>query len=104
MSSSCPHCDKLFSFKGNLERHIECVHNKDSSVSCDYCQKVMRKDNLKRHVKSCKTNPLEDSQEHEKQLTCEVCAKSFKNKKTLSGQRKSHDEKDSQFVCYLNRW
>ena len=85
MSSSCPHCDKLFSFKGTLERHIECVHNKDSSVSCDYCQKVMRKDNLKRHVKSCKTNPLEDSQEHEKQLTCEVCAKSFKNKKTLSG-------------------
>ena len=48
---SCDICEKTFSRKGSLGRHIEGVH-KGTHYNCDICNKVyLRQDTLKEHKK-----------------------------------------------------
>lgn len=48
-------CESAFGRKGDLERHENTTHQKNYDEACPYCQtQLHRKDNLSRHVKSCK--------------------------------------------------
>ena len=46
-------CDKKFSEKSNLNRHVYTVHEKKESFVCQLCDKIFtRKDNLKQHIET----------------------------------------------------
>ena len=47
-------CEKLFSEKRNLNRHIQTVHNKIKQFSCPSCNKIFgAKQVMKRHLLKC---------------------------------------------------
>jgi uncharacterized C2H2 Zn-finger protein len=49
----CPRgCGEIAKSKKDLQRHVDLVHD-DKKLSCDFCDYRGRKDNLKRHVKTC---------------------------------------------------
>jgi uncharacterized C2H2 Zn-finger protein len=49
----CDHCDKVFSQKANLNKHVNSVHKKLTRYQCDHRDKVFsRKCNLQTHVNS----------------------------------------------------
>ena len=46
--------DKMFSDKGNMLKHIACVHDGLKPYHCDYCGKAYGQSNdLKRHILKC---------------------------------------------------
>ena len=50
-SNACQICERSFSLRENLERHINDVHNESKKFSCPKCPETFsRRDNLDRHV------------------------------------------------------
>ena len=50
----CKHCSKVFTKKGNLNRHIRHVHNKEKKHACGVCQKKFsRKQHREYHERTC---------------------------------------------------
>ena len=57
LKHECSMCDKKFSTKGSLTRHINDVHNERKEFRCPKCPlKFARQETLDRHVKSAKAN------------------------------------------------
>ena len=47
----CDICGKEFSFKDQVKRHVEGVHNKEKNFKCHLCTKVVtRLDHLQNHL------------------------------------------------------
>ena len=46
----CTECDKCFTTKSHLKRHLKTIHAKsDSNIICEHCQKnISRKDDYKK--------------------------------------------------------
>ena len=66
----CNSCDKKFSIKGNLKRHIEIVHENVKSFKCDSFEKSFgQKADLDTHAKTV--------HEKVKAFKCNSCDKSF---------------------------
>ena len=52
-SFDCDFCDKNFSFKGNLNKHIKSVHEGKKPFKCKVCDKCFSvKCNLNSHIES----------------------------------------------------
>ena len=52
MSRKCKLCNKVFSRKSYLKKHIRVVHEKQRPYECDRCKKTFgEKGNLNRHKK-----------------------------------------------------
>lgn len=67
----CPHCNKAFSRKANLESHLM-VHSSEKPFQCDVCHlRLKTKGNLRVHKKIHSTDPND-------MVSCDVCGKQFK--------------------------
>eukprot|EP01083_Nonionella_stella_P178865 633239_1 len=67
---SCESCDKTFTLKNNLKRHISDVHDYIRKFKCDSCDKnFSRKSTLKQHVN--------EVHEQIRKFSCDSCDQSF---------------------------
>ena len=66
----CELCPKIFSSKGNIEKHIKNIHEGQKNNKCDFCDKAF-KDlyDLKRHIRCV--------HERQKNYKCDICGKCF---------------------------
>ena len=71
----CDICNKLFSNKSNLRKHIKSVHEK-IKFKCEICDKEFsQEDNLQRHKKAVHSKNIE--------FNCIVCERKFSRKDNL---------------------
>ena len=88
----CDICDKLFSSKSNLKKHIDTIHLKLKSHKCEECGKTFnQKGNLKYHVNSVhlKIKPYK----------CEECWKTFGSEQDLKRHKDAVHLKLKPFKC-----
>ena len=92
----CTECDKEFTNKGNLQKHIN-VHIKP--FKCRFCeQSYSRRDYLKRHeynehrnqVEGTEEEPLSQGQKQIFLLQCNFCTKVFRAKSLLEIHERKH--------------
>lgn len=77
-----PCCEKMYSTKFNLKRHVETTHLNIKRYMCDVCQKLF----------ASKQNLLEHKFIHtgDKPFICKVCGDSFRQASQLSLHKRSH--------------
>ena len=88
----CDICDKLFSSKSNLKKHIDTIHLKLNSHNCEECGKTFsQKGNLKYHVNTVhlKIKPYK----------CDECYKTFSSKQDLKRHKDAVHLKLKPFKC-----
>ena len=79
---TCYVCDKIYSYKGTLNRHIAQIHDKKKLFKCQICnQSCVSSAHLKRHIDSVH----KDIRLHE----CQVCSGKFKRKSHLQKHLKT---------------
>lgn len=79
-------CEKVYSTKYNLKRHIESVHQCIKRFQCDLCNKLLSsKQNLQEHY---------FTHSNEKLFKCieSGCSQTFRQRSQLSNHRKMHRE------------
>ena len=91
---NCDYCNKIIS-KGNLKRHIEDVHEGQKKFECEHCNKTFsQKCNLKTHVLNVHFG---------KKFKCQKCQKTFNQKQIFLNHMKiKHNNKNKitkQFKC-----
>ena len=74
LKHGCSVCDKEFSTKDSLTRHIEAVHEERKKFKCPKCPlRFARQETLEKHVDSAKNN----WRVHGVALICNTCKKDF---------------------------
>ena len=78
------------------------THNDDKPFKCNNCNKEFRrKEELKKHVYSCKkVVPNMVNSEESILKTCDICLKSFANKADLNAHAKTHQLPLSCLICH----
>jgi KRAB domain-containing zinc finger protein len=93
-SLECSTCNKYFSKRRLLNRHIESVHEK-KQFECSTCMKrFSRKDKLKLHIAH-----VHDKDEGKKNLECSSCNEFFYTSFLLNRHIESVHEKKKTFEC-----
>ena len=108
---TCKHCDKKFSTKTSLKKHLLTHEAPQKTFECGVCKKVYRKvESLKSHMQQrhssekpsfvcevckeafeCKTGLDRHFRKHKDELKyiCDICMKVFRSKKILGNHKKS---------------
>ena len=121
---SCDHCEKAFTRRNNLLRHIRMDHEfiyfekyfcqKESKLSCNHCDKSFTlRSNLNRHIRTVhqKVKPISCpffasttmqnlKQNCHQMHSCELCQLMFKNKPSLDSHIKEAHQNE-QHICKL---
>ena len=85
----CYHCNRQFSSKSNLSRHMQ-IHNGEKEHICGQCNKIFaHKSHLTGHMKI---------HNGEKQCLCVQCNKQFALKQHLTRHMKIHTD-EKQYLC-----
>ena len=83
-----PGCDKAYSTKFNIKRHIETIHLKKKRHQCTICYRwFASKQNLSEH-----TNLHTGA----KPFSCPICGKLFRQVSQLSLHKRKHDSEPKQ--------
>lgn len=78
-------CNKTYSTKFNLKRHVEITHQKQKKYKCDLCQKsFVSQQNLKEHI---------FTHTGAKPYKCPYCDEFFRQISQLSLHRRDHEMK-----------
>lgn len=73
----CGHCERAFRERGNLNKHVMSVHQKQKSFSCHICPKSFAfKDGLLRHISTVHDN--------QRRYVCGACKGTFKQQSHLA--------------------
>lgn len=119
---SCPDCDKSYTLKGSLMRHIDVNHSKgrSSRFICEHCGKnFFSKTNIVIHLRihtgerpySCPfceerfiqiSTLIRHKRCHtgEKPYRCQTCSKAFKDRSLLNKHQAVHSEA-RDFICHI---
>ena len=89
----CPHCDKIFSEPYLVRKHIEYVHEKNTSYNCDECNRSFQSKQAKEYHQSVYHS---DKTLAEK---CKVCKKSFPSKVSLENHAKYVHSNEPKYSC-----
>ena len=89
-----PSCDKIYFRIEEVNRHVNCIHERLKNYVCDVCFKSFgRKDNLIQHMK---THFKKD-----KQHKCDECGKFYTSKITLNlHKKKIHGREKNVHSCH----
>ena len=94
MSFTCETCQKSFSQKCSLNRHIKTVHDKIKDFECQICiKRFSTKTDLTRHIKTV----------HDKvrDFECHICNKTYSQKYNLENHIKIVHNKVKNFECNI---
>jgi len=81
-SKQCPICNLVFSTTSNRVRHVSVKHHQTKPYICKYCSKSFSQSfNSSRHEDSCGNR---------KSFNCQICNKTFTNKKLFNQHKKQH--------------
>ncbi|XP_039444264.1 zinc finger protein 888-like [Culex pipiens pallens] len=96
LPEKCPHCDKRFSGKHNIELHILMLHQElapqdESPAPCPTCGKVFLSEKaLRFHMHS-----------HNQRIACEICGKMYHSKTKLRVHIRRVHEKTGKVECHI---
>lgn len=82
----CPICNKLFTFKHSLDRHMNAVHEDKRDFKCEVenCERAFRsKYELNQH-----RNKIHQEMKNFEQISCDVCDKICSSRKNLYAHKK----------------
>ena len=87
----CTVCDKSFTKKGGLTKHIKSIHTKESKYQCQSCDKIFNlRSNLFRHLKTV--------HDKIKSFVCDQCGKKFGRNGHLTRHMRIHTN-DKPYKC-----
>ena len=91
---NCKICEKTFSYKCALKKHIEKAHPEKLNEKCDICGKEIFYLNIAQHKKSVHKISLNEN-------ICELCGKSFYYPCALKRHTKQVHDKVKNHKCHL---
>ncbi|XP_070581182.1 PR domain zinc finger protein 4-like [Ptychodera flava] len=78
----CEQCGRMFKCRAHLRRHVECVHDRNFNLECEYCcKKFSSKKYLDKHLKAHKG---------EFPFVCDKCSKGFFDSHSLKVHLLTH--------------
>ena len=90
----CDHCQKKFSQKPALEKHVESVHEGKKEFKCKECEKKFtQSSNMKAHIAAV--------HEKKKPHTCEICDAKFPNRQSLSNHTAHKHSGEKPYKCSI---
>ncbi|KAJ8680622.1 hypothetical protein QAD02_016409, partial [Eretmocerus hayati] len=109
-SISCELCSRRFDKQGDFENHMKTHMNEEIDRSCT--KKQVKKSASKGKVYSCEECKkvlknkyiLKDhmrTHSSEKPIVCTICGRQFRDSKSMSAHRKSHDTKEKTLICSI---
>ena len=95
----CPTCQKSYSTKGNLNKHIQ-THYGVKKFECTLCnKKFLYKNHLKEHITTHTGKKREREGKHE----CTTCTKTFAYKNNLEIHIRTHTG-EKPYQCTMCNW
>ncbi len=91
----CNLCNKKYSYKDNLNRHIAMFHHKRRIISCTQCDKTFQdKSSLMRHQQ--RQHMLDQDKKH----VCQMCHKEYLTKDSLRyHMQQMHNQQMEKYKC-----
>ena len=96
MELKCSTCEKMFSTKGNLTKHVDSVHIKMKPYSCKICDYACS-------VKADMLKHVESVHECKKPHVCTTCGKMFSRKGNLNVHIDYVHERIKPYKCKIRR-
>ena len=83
----CPLCNKCFSLKCSLKKHIRIVHNNEKSI-CTICGKMISEAFIKQHMASIPS--IQNVNNKNPTMKCPICQKVFAIKNMFDKHMNTH--------------
>ncbi|EDS34555.1 oocyte zinc finger protein XLCOF14 [Culex quinquefasciatus] len=98
-SHVCEICNKAFKGLPHLRIHAQ-IHQEQKAFCCEFCGKSFAQRNgMTAHVRIYHAEQVGEDAVAEREITCEICAKKLKGKRSYKLHMKVHDTSERKFPC-----